>query len=647
MEGKHIRRITNTLSHLKLPDKINEETGIVKEDENGGDKPSVRLLKSLLDGDFESDRDKLRHLFETSATFDELFLTESIDYDAHRETTLKAAKEIIALSVVQLTDMRDNPRKFVSWFESISYCDPSIALKFAVQYNLWGGTVLFLGTKKHHDKYLKDISDGKLLGVFGLTELGHGSNVNGLETTATFDEATGEFVINSPTWNSQKYWPGNIAKHGQMATVFARLILKGVDKGIHAFVVPIRSQPSSKYPYGKVLPGVEIRDIGKTVSYNGIDNGGLLFRNVRIPRENMLDRFSSIDESGNYKSDIPANRHFAATMSVFYIGRICLSLLALTLMKAGVTIALSYSFNRLQFGPPQSKEVPIITYPSQQRRIIPTIARCYGLDFSHKCIVESQKPMDVLHSYSSGFKAVTSWDATYNLQYARESIGGQGVRYKTRISMLRDHADLVTTGEGDNTVLCQQVAKFLLAKYHSALASQSFTGELEYINNIQAKPTKEDITGMPYQQWLLENREYIMIKELHNKMYGNGSISPNSEAWFHKWNLCIPLCIKLTQANVDRLVQTFFLKKIVDNASILDKNTLSVLKKMCRLDSLVQINKDLGFFASTGLIEGKDKWIKISDEINTLCSEITPVSLQLTDAFAVPLKFHPLLYTIE
>ncbi|KAN0040534.1 hypothetical protein ACTA71_008871 [Dictyostelium dimigraforme] len=691
MDKATLRRIDNViLQTLKHLTKVSDIESLHKS--NLKDEiPNVKLLRSMLDGEFHFDRDRLRELFQSSNTFNERFLMEPISTDEHREQTLQAVSEIIQLQLVELKDMEKNPKKFLSWFESISMCDPSVSLKFAVQYNLWGGTILFLGTKKHHDQYLSDIGSGKLLGVFGLTELGHGSNVNGLETIATYDQLTQEFIINSPTWESQKYWPGNISKHGRMATIFARLIINGNDSsssggsvgggikkdmGIHAFVVPIRSGPTVNNKYGDLLPGVTVRDISLKNCYNGIDNGGLSFKNFRIPRENMLDRFSRVDVNGKYHSDFPSNRHFAMMMSVFFIGRLCLSLNSLSFMKAGLSISMGYALNRHQFSTTtkSKQEIPILVYSTTQLRLIPYIARSYALDSAHKVIADlltnSAIPKEVIHSYSSGFKAITSWTSVESLQLAREVLGGQGFRLCNRVAMLLSHADLITTGEGDNTVLCQQVTKFLLGKYHSTIKSSepsNFKGELSYINNLTSQPpiissmsgnggtadnSSLELGSIAFHQWLLEKRESILIKTLHSRLYGRMDdelIEPNTERWFSNWNQSLPLCKMITKANVDRLTQSFFLHKINQLASTFsaDTNTISILKNLCRLDSLCQIQKDLGFFTNNGLLIGESKWIQIQDEITHLSRDISPHAHLLTEAFAIPNKFNPLQTSIE
>ena len=103
-------------------------------------------------------------------------------------------------------------------------------------------------------------------GIFGTyiqTELGHGTFVRGLETTATYEKTTQEFIIDSPTLTSIKYWPGIgiyyfICKYLYKFSIFsilnklagttcnygivmAKLIIDGKEHGIHAFVVQLRS----------------------------------------------------------------------------------------------------------------------------------------------------------------------------------------------------------------------------------------------------------------------------------------------------------------------------------------------------------------------------------------------------------------------
>src|SRR5258708_32086666 len=126
--------------------------------------------------------------------------------------------------------------------EALSYHDLSLVIKFGVQFGLFGMSVYFLGTEKHHKKYLRSIGTLELPGCFAMTETGHGSNVKGIETTATYEHSGKTFVVHTPHLQAQKEYIGNAACHAQMATVFAKLILDGKDYWVVAFLVPVRDK---------------------------------------------------------------------------------------------------------------------------------------------------------------------------------------------------------------------------------------------------------------------------------------------------------------------------------------------------------------------------------------------------------------------
>lgn len=65
-------------------------------------------------------------------------------------------------------------------------------------FSLFGGTVLKLGTEKHHKEFLEKIDSLESIGCFALTELGFGNNAVEMMTTATYDPSSSTFVINTP-----------------------------------------------------------------------------------------------------------------------------------------------------------------------------------------------------------------------------------------------------------------------------------------------------------------------------------------------------------------------------------------------------------------------------------------------------------------
>ena len=72
------------------------------------------------------------------------------------------------------------------------------------------------------------------------------------------------------------------------------------------------------------------------VGLNGVDNGAIRFSGVRVPRENLLDRFGSVDSSGQYRSPYSASRRFAATLGELTGGRVGLTCSSLGILKVMV-----------------------------------------------------------------------------------------------------------------------------------------------------------------------------------------------------------------------------------------------------------------------------------------------------------------------
>jgi acyl-CoA oxidase len=102
-------------------------------------------------------------------------------------------------------------------------------------------TILGQATEEQKRKWLPLAKSYAIIGTYAQTELGHGSFIRGLETTAEFDLKTDEFVLNSPTLSSMKWWPGNLGKTCNFAIVLAQLVIKGKNYGLHAFMVQLRS----------------------------------------------------------------------------------------------------------------------------------------------------------------------------------------------------------------------------------------------------------------------------------------------------------------------------------------------------------------------------------------------------------------------
>ncbi|KAF8380537.1 hypothetical protein HHK36_028024 [Tetracentron sinense] len=233
------------------------------------------------------------------------------------------------------------------------------------------------GTEEQQKKWLPLAYKMQIIGCYAQTELGHGSNVQGLETTATFDPQSDEFIINSPTLTSSKWWPGGLGKVSTHAVVYARLLLDGQDHGVNGFIVQLRSLDDHS-----PLPGITIGDIGMKFgngAYNTMDNGVLQFDHVRIPRNQMLMRVSQVTREGKYlQSNVPRQLVYG---TMVYVRQTIVSDASCALSRA-VCIATRYSCVRRQFGSQDGgPETQVIDYKTQQSRLFPLLASAYAFRF--------------------------------------------------------------------------------------------------------------------------------------------------------------------------------------------------------------------------------------------------------------------------
>ncbi|MEO6201518.1 MAG: acyl-CoA dehydrogenase [Cryobacterium sp.] len=376
----------------------------------------------------------------------------------------------------------------IAAFEELVTADPSMQIKGGVQWGLFGAAVLHLGTQTHHDTWLPDIMSLKVPGAFAMTEIGHGSDVASIGTTAQFDPETEEFVIHTPFRASWKEYLGNAAKDGVAAVVFAQLITMGVNHGVHAFYVPIRGED------GAFLPGIGGEDDGLKGGLNGIDNGRLHFTNVRIPRGNLLNRYGDVSADGTYTSSIDSpGRRFFTMLGTLVQGRVSLDGAATQAAALALTIAVTYGGQRRQFtaGSDTDEEV-ILDYQRHQRRLLPRLATTYAQTFAHDEFLvkfdavfsgkaDTDDDRQDLETLAAVLKPLSTWHALDTLQESREACGGSGFMAANRLVGLRADLDVYTTFEGDNNVLLQLVAKRLLTDYSKKFAGADFGALARYV----------------------------------------------------------------------------------------------------------------------------------------------------------------------
>ncbi|XP_078440912.1 acyl-CoA oxidase 2 [Wolffia australiana] len=569
-----------------------------------------------------------------------------ISTSEHRDLCMKQLQALVREANIRpFRYLLEDPEKYFAVTTAIGSVDASLGIKMGVQYSLWGGSVMNLGTQRHKDEFFDGIDNLDFPGCFAMTELHHGSNVQALQTTATFDAATDEFIMHTPNDGAIKWWIGNAAVHGKFATVFARLVLPGGggDKGIHAFIVPLRDL-STHAP----LPGVEIRDCGHKLGLNGVDNGAIKFSHVRIPRRHLLNRFADVSPSGEYTSPLPSpSKRFAAVLGELVGGRVGLAHSSAAILKLGAAIAVRYSLLRRQFGPAAQAEVAILDYPSQQGRLMPMLAAAYAFHFATGFLVEryagmrrkegGEEVVGEVHALSAGLKAYVTAYTAKALSVCREACGGHGYAAVNRLGALRSDHDIFQTFEGDNTVLLQQVAADLLKRYNEKFKGttlsvtytylrESMVGYFSQPNPITSRWEREDHLRDPKFQLdafryrtsrLLQTAAMRLHK--HTKTLGN----------FGGWNRCLNHLLTLAESHIE----TVILEKFIDAVDRCpDAGTRTVLKLVCDLYALDRIWSDIGSFRNVDyLAPNKAKAIhKLRDQ---LCAEVREVAGELVNAF--------------
>ena len=401
----------------------------------------------------------------------------------HRERVLGQLKLLVEQGAVHKAFPKevggnDDHGGNIAAFEELVLADPSLQIKSGVQWGLFGAAVLHLGTGYHHRTFLPDIMSLKVPGAFAMTETGHGSDVAAIGTTATYDEAKQQFVINTPFRGAWKDYLGNAALHGTAAVVFAQLITKGVNHGVHAFYVPLRNAK------GGFLKGIGGEDDGLKGGLNGIDNGRLHFTNVRVPRENLLNRYGSVAEDGTYSSPIASpGRRFFTMLGTLVQGRVSLDGAATSAAAMALTIAITYGNQRRQFNAASdTDEEVLLDYQRHQRRLLPKLATTYAQIFAHDEFLvkfdavfsgkaDTDDDRQDLETIAAALKPLSTWHALETLQEAREACGGAGFLAENRMVGLRQDLDVYVTFEGDNNVLLQLVAKRLLTDFSRQFAN--------------------------------------------------------------------------------------------------------------------------------------------------------------------------------
>jgi len=544
--------------------------------------------------------------------------------------------------------------------EMLAQLDLSLMVKAGVQWGLFGGAVVALGTQRHHDAFLRDIISADLMGCFAMTETGHGSDVQQLRTTCAYDPSTATFDLHTPHEAARKDYIGNAARDGRMAVVFAQLITGGRRCGVHAWLVPIRDDD------GKPLPGVTIGDDGPKAGLLGVDNGRLSFDHVPVPREMLLDRYAQVAPDGTYSSPIENDtRRFFTMLGTLVRGRVTVGGAASAATRSALTIAVRYGETRRQFAAPgEPREIALNDYLAHQRILLTALAKTYALVFAQEELVgalhdvqTADAPVDEhrqreLESRAAGLKAAQTWHATRTIQACREACGGAGYLAENRLAGLKADTDVFTTFEGDNTVLLQLVAKGLLTGYRDAFGSLDGWGRATFVAEqvremvlertaaraliqrlVDAVPGRDEEIALTDRGWhlaMFEDREKHLLDGAIRRLRKGAGEHPDRP--FDIFNDVQDHVLESATAHIDRVVLEAFVAGI-DRTT--DPEAKALLSKVCDLYALGTIEATKGWYLEhQRLSPARSK--AVTGMVNDLLKQLRPRMRTLVDAFAVP-----------
>lgn len=542
--------------------------------------------------------------------------------------------------------------------------DPQLGTRIGVHLGLFANCIKGNGTDEQIRYWLQERGAVFIKGIYGcfaMTELGHGSNVAQLQTRAEYDPAIDCFKINTPDLTATKWWIGGAAHSATHATVYARLIVKGKDYGVKTFVVPLRDPDTFQ-----LLPGVFIGDIGAKMGRDGIDNGWIQFKNVVIPREFMLSRFTKVipGDSGPHVQTEPLLDQISG-YSALLSGRVNMVMDSFRFGSKFATIATRYAVGRQQFGNSKksNEETQLMNYPLHQYRVLPQLALVYLISpAAHNLLNSYYATLDDLYKTSSGgkpdkkkllvvseklkdlfidsasLKATNTWLVAQLIDELRQTCGGHG--YSSYNGFGKGYNDWVVqcTWEGDNNILSLTSAKSILKKFaelpNGKVASSDSNSSFAYLTTqfvgACLKGGKATVTKLEKLSDFTEIWGVMLVKLIHHciELVSNGqkidSISNHlvMVSRFHAFHC---------------MLQEYYHKLNSAHSSyISDEHTRNVMWEIYQLFSVYYIDRYSGEFQQFKIFTPDQISNVVQPKLLELLPRVREECIALTDAFELP-----------
>ncbi|CAJ0923082.1 unnamed protein product, partial [Mesorhabditis belari] len=475
----------------------------------------------------------------------------------------------------------------------------------------------------------------EFIGTYAQTELGHGTNLRALETTATYDKRTQEFILHTPTVSAYKWWPGNLGKTANYVIANAQLYIDGKSHGPHNFLVQIRDENTHQ-----PMPGITVGDIGPKFGLNTNDNGFLRFDHVRIPRRNMLMRHSKVSADGVYSPPVHPKLSYGA---MIFVRATMIRMLAHVVLKAA-TIAIRYSCVRRQGEIKTGNgEVKILEYQTQQHRLFTALARGFAYRLVgdevknlYEKIAEEVKHGNVeqladLHALLSGMKSIVSYDSGKAIEQCRMACGGHGYSHASGIPEMYAVEIAGCTYEGENMVMLQQQARYLVKGIHRLAHGEELSTMLQYLANTSNNKFRIGESGVDLENALILALEYIARSTIERVTARLDSLQNKGLSAENAWN---ENAVELTRASRTH-TRLWIARCFRDRVHRIENHAIrSALTDILELFLTYEV-VDMSQYLYQGGYANSDQVAQVKDAMYKLLEKIRPNAVSYVDAYEV------------
>ena len=496
----------------------------------------------------------------------------------------------------------------------------------------------------------------QMTGAYAQTELGHGSNVRGLETTATYDGDC--FILHSPTLRSIKFWPSSMVS-ATHAAVYAQLWIKGKCYGVHVFMLQLRDENF------KPLPGIEIGDVGTKLGELSVDIGYLRMNQVRIPLRCLMAKRQIVTADGEYKR-LGGGGGKGGKNKLAYLtmmgARVTLASGASGALSKACTIATRYCAVRRQGfkSTSEKEEMTLLDYGFTQYRLLKQLAFAVANKFSCNHLneilgdfriklagnnasdeTEAIANLSELHATSAGLKGLCCERTALGIEDCRKSCGGAAYLLSSGIAALETDFKWRATAEGDTVIMLLETAKFLMKSVKRSREGEILNGLAMCLNEIgrgvdESGITENFVCPSDVNGWLdlnfledLFKRRTMASVLSAERLYSSLLLDGKDER--EAFAECTLPMMRCAEAHVLYFILSTFKSTIEKKAS--DKP--AVRRVLTLLAQVFALSEVLDGSNWSSLLSGQDE-ILAQRAVMIACRNLRPDAVALVDCFEYP-----------